>query len=475
MRCLLVFPSWHAEDVFSKEFADSQLTLWQPTGLMYVAAALEKAGHEVRLMDGAFFTREQIRTAVREFRPGFVGVYSNLPLIEITRLTTDDVKAIDPSIVTGIGGPTASGLREQLYDRIASVDLIFTGEGEYAAPQAVACLESGEDLGSVESLIFRRDGVVVKNRDAAPIEDLDALPYPARHLLGDLKKYVPAPSTYKRLPIVTIISSRGCTSRCIYCYQMFSERRIRYRSAQNIVDEMQHCIDAYGVKEVRFFDDNFCGDYDRVREICDLILARKLKIAWYCNSRVDSVDFALMKRMQQAGCWCVLFGVESGVQKNLNVLRKHQTVDQVRKAVREAKEAGLEVYTPFIIGIPGETYEEALESVNFAMELDAHYVNFHTMAPFAGTELYDKVERYGTLTGNEANYNFEQAGFVPRTLTREQIFELRKLAFRRFYMRPSYMIKRLLKTRTRADLRTLMTGAKSLYYLAVRGEAFRFK
>jgi len=474
MRCLLVMPAWHPEDVFSKEFVDSQLTLWHPTGLMYVAASLQKAGHDVKLVDGAFQTRDQIRQVMKEFQPGFVGLYSNIPLWQKTRNTIEDAKEIDPSIVTAVGGPTAIGLKEKLYTKSDAVDLVFTGEGEYACPQAVKCLETGEDLSSVESLIFKKNGEIIKNAPGTPIEDLDSLPYPSRDVLGDLKKYVPAPSTYKRLPIATIISSRGCTNRCIYCFHTYSDRKIRYRSATNIVDEIQFCINTYGVKEIRFFDDNFCGNYDRVMEFCDLMDERKIKISWYCNARVDFVDKKLMKRMKETGCWCILFGVESGVQKNLNALRKNITVEQIKQAVRDAKDVGLDVYTPFIFGIPGETFEEAMQSIQFAIELDAHYVNFHTLAPFPGSELHDNAEKYGTITGDESDYNFEKAGFVPYTMTREQIFELRKKAFRKFYMRPSYILKRLAKSRSKEDLRTLFTGAKSLYYLVFKGDAFKF-
>jgi radical SAM superfamily enzyme YgiQ (UPF0313 family) len=469
-----MMPAWHPEDVFAKEFVDSQLTLWHPTGLMYVAASLQEAGHEVKLADGAFLSRDEIRRVVKEFKPGFVGLYSNIPLWEKTKNIIEDVKEIDPSIVTAVGGPTAIGLRRQLYEKTDALDLIFTGEGEESAPKAIERLETGEDLSDVESLIFRRNGDVVENPIGSPIKDLDNLPYPSRELLGDLTKYIPAPSTYKRLPIATIISSRGCTNRCIYCFHIYDDRKIRYRSAKGIVDEIEYCVKKYGVKEIRFFDDNFCGNYDRVMEFCDLMDERKINISWYCNARVDFVDYKLMKRMKETGCWCILFGIESGVQKNLDMLRKNITIEQIKKSVKEAKKAGLEVYTPFIFGIPGETYEEAMKSIDLAIELDAHYVNFHTLAPFPGSELYDNVDKYGTMTGDENDYSFERAGFIPRTMTREEIFELRKKAFRKFYMRPSYILKRLLRSRSKEDLRTLLTGAKSLFYLAIKKDAFKF-
>jgi radical SAM superfamily enzyme YgiQ (UPF0313 family) len=153
------------------------------------------------------------------------------------------------------------------------------------------------------------------------------------------------------------------------------------------------------------------------------------------------------------------------VQKNLNTLRKGITLDQTRTAVAAAKKAGLKVYTPFILGIPGETYEEALQTIDFAIELDPHYANFHTMAPFPGTELYDNIDKYGTMSSNTDDYTFEGGAFVPHSMTREQIEELRTIAFRRFYSRPRFIIRRLLEVRSIYDFRTVTKGAASFFWL----------
>lgn len=474
MKCLMLMPAWAPTDVFFESFADSQLTLWHPTGLMYVAAALERAGHTVRLIDGAFHTIEWIVREARDFNPEFVGIYSNVPMWENAKKLFTALHGVLPDAWYATGGPTAIGLKKKLFSETPVLNLVCTGEGDDITPQLVEVLERGEDPKAVPGWILRQeDGSLVSTGAAPLVEDLDNLPYPSRNLLENLKDYIPAPSTYKTLPIATIISSRGCYNRCIYCFHVNEKRRIRYRSAENIVTEIADCIDKYKVREIRFFDDNFCGNYERVMKFCELMIKERLPVIWYCNARVDCVDRRLLEKMKQAGCWCVLFGVESGVQKNLDMLQKNVTVEQIREAVFAAKAVGLKVYTPIIFGIPGETYEEGLESIRFAIELDAHYVNFHTLAPFPGSELYENIDRYGSIVGHYSDYNFEKAAFVPRTMSREEVQKLRKLAFQKFYARPRYIIRRIVEARSRHDVRTLLTGAKSLYHLLFNKKAFQ--
>ncbi|MBN2382713.1 radical SAM protein [bacterium] len=476
MKCLVLMPAWEPTDVFFESFADSQLTYWQPTGVMYVAAALKRAGHEVRFIDGAFHSVDWIVEQALEFEPAFIGIYSNMPMWENARILLERFAESLPKAWLATGGPTAIGLKERIFKETHALHFACTGEGDLITPEFVNALERGEDITRVKGWVIRnKDGSLTNTGMAPLVENLNELPYPARELSEDLHRYIPAPSTYIRLPITTMISSRGCYNRCIYCFHVNEKRKIRYRSASNMIEEIEHCIQEYQVREIRFFDDNFCGDRARVIEFCQLMLDKKLPVKWYCNARVDCVDEDMLRTMKKAGCWCVLFGVESGVQKNLDTLQKNITLDQIRYAISSAKKVGLKVYTPFIFGIPGETYEEGLETINLAIELDAHYVNFHTLAPFPGSELYERVDQYGRIVGHYSDYNFEKAAFVPFTMTREQVQELRKLAFRRFYARPRYIFRRIIEARTKEDIRVLMTGAKSLYHLLFNPNAFQIE
>ncbi|MCK4911709.1 MAG: radical SAM protein, partial [Thermodesulfovibrionales bacterium] len=209
-------------------------------------------------------------------------------------------------------------------------------------------------------------------------------------------------------------------------------------------------------------DDTLAADYDRAMQIAREMKRRKLGFTWFASACVNQVDEPLLRAFKDAGCWAILFGAESGVQKNLNAIRKGITLKQTREAVRAAKAAGLTVQTPFMFGIPGETYEEGLQTIEFAIELDPDIANFHAITPFPGTDLYDNVDEYGRLEGGLSEFTYQGAAFVPYTMTRAQIQELRQLAFKRFYSRPSYMFRRFFKLRTLHDVKVALQGVRSL-------------
>jgi radical SAM superfamily enzyme YgiQ (UPF0313 family) len=185
------------------------------------------------------------------------------------------------------------------------------------------------------------------------------------------------------------------------------------------------------------------------------------------------VDRPLLRAFKDAGCWAILLGAESGVQKNLNTIKKGITLEQTRKAVRAAKDAGLKVFTPFIFGIPGETYEEGLRTIEFACELDPDVANFHCLTPFPGTELYDNIEKYGTMSDDFTDFTYQGAAFVPHSMRRQDIARLRQIAFKRFYSRPRFILKRFFALRDISDVRAVFKGFRSLFWLWLSKDLFR--
>lgn len=477
MKCAIIFPAWEASDVYISGFAGSQIHYQQPTGILYVAAALREAGHDVLLLDGAFIKHDDILKRIKEFEPKFAGVYGNAPLWYKTVNTINDIKKIDKNIFLAVGGPYPIGAREKVFEDFDNLDVSFTGEGDIAAPEAIERLEKNESLKGVAGVIYKErkdDGSyeLIDNGPPSLIEDLDSLPFPARDLAHPLKWYRPTAGSYKKYPVGTVLSSRGCNNRCIYCFQVGKQPGIRYRSPENVMLEIEELITKYGAREIRFIDDNFAGDYKWTEELCKLIEESRFKFPWHASVRADAVDLPLLKKMRHAGCWELLIGIESGVQKNLDAMAKNVTVEQNRNAVLWSKKAGIKVYTPYIFGVPGETFEEGLKTIEFAIEVDPHYVNFHTLAPYPGAPIHDNVKEYGTIVGDKSEFNFEMAAFIPYSMTRDEIFKLRELAFRRFYRRPKYILRRIFGVRTRHDFRTLYTGAISFLYLMLKKNAF---
>ncbi|MCL6105865.1 MAG: B12-binding domain-containing radical SAM protein [Actinobacteria bacterium] len=466
MKSMVILPSWKPDDIYPAKLARSAVSYQHPLGLLYIATCVQEAGHEVELVDGAFWTHQEVLDKVRRFRPRFVGVSANASMWTKAIKTAAGIKAIDPAIHVSAAGPYPSAVEEKCLVDCPDFDSAVIGEGEKTMPELLSRLEANAGLEGVAGTAFRRDdGRVHLNEPRPLIEDLDSIPIPRRELLGDFDKYESPPGSYRRKPIAIVMTSRGCKARCIYCFQMKGEHRIRFRSVDNVVREVKELVTDYGFREIRFLDETFTADRERAMELCRRFRDIKPDFSFYVSSRVNTVDFELLREMKRAGCWAILFGAESGVQKNLNTLRKGITLDQTRAAVAAAKKAGLKVYTPFIIGIPGETYEEALETVDFAIELDPHYANFHTMTPFPGTELYDNVEKYGVMSSNTDDYTFEGAAFVPFSMTREEIEQVRTLAFRKFYSRPGFIFKRIFEIRSVHDLKTVSKGAASFFWL----------
>jgi radical SAM superfamily enzyme YgiQ (UPF0313 family) len=262
-------------------------------------------------------------------------------------------------------------------------------------------------------VIYRAGERIIKNPERPLIDDLDSLPFPARELLGDSNKYIPPPATYRRKPVAVMMTSRGCNRRCIYCFQIDKDRKsgIRYRGVENVLSEIEHCIQQ-GYREIKFIDDTLAADYDRAMRLAREIKAKKLDFTWFASACVNQVDKPLLQAFKDAGCWAILFGAESGVQKNLNAIRKGTTLEQIRKAVRAAQEVGLRVNTPFLFGIPGETFEEGLQTIDFAIDLNPDMANFHAITPFPGTYLYDNLKKYGTMSDELTDFTYQGAAFI---------------------------------------------------------------
>ncbi len=475
MKCAFIIPAWTPENIFSSKTASSQINYWQPVGTLLVAAVLRRAGHEVTFLNGAFMTHEEICRHVEIFSPEFIGIYSTTFGWVKAKQTAEDLKrTYARNAFLCAGGPYPIAVQEQcLRDAGTCLDAIVTGEGEFTTLEIVERLQAGAGLEGVLGAAYWEDGKIIKNLPRPFITDLDSLPIPARDLLGDANRYIPPPGTYRKKPVAVIITSRGCNRRCIYCFQMDKERKsgIRYRSVLNVLDEIELCI-RQGYKEIKFLDDTFAADYNRAMQIARAIRERGLNFTWFASACVNQVDKPLLKAFKDAGCWAILFGAESGVQKNLNTIRKGTTLAQITRAVRDAQEVGLQVSTPFMFGIPGETFEEGLQTIQFAVELDPDMANFHAITPFPGTELYDNLDLYGTISDDLTDFTYQGAAFIPFTMTREQILQLRQIAFKRFYSRPSFIFKKLLQVRNWHDCLAAAKSAKSLFWLWRKNNLF---
>ncbi|MFA4992280.1 MAG: radical SAM protein, partial [Candidatus Omnitrophota bacterium] len=348
-------------------------------------------------------------------------------------------------------------------------DIGVIGEGELTVRQLFSNYKNGsfENLEGINGIIYRVGDEIRQNSPQDFIQDLDAIPLPARHLLPHPKFYRPTPASCRRVPYAVIMTTRGCPSQCTFCDRKVFGERCRARSVANVFQEIEEVVSKYGVREIRFFDDTFTLNKKRVHEICDEFKKRKLRLSWSCLTKAACVDEELLKHMRQAGCWQVLYGFESGDDRMLKLLKKGNTVEINKRAICLTKKAGLEVRGDFIVGTPGETWESLERTVRFAIDMNLDYAHFNKFTPFPGTELYRVLTREGykfdfsksTILDHKEVYYANpgmDSGEFSRFLDR---------ASKRFYLRPGYILKRLLSIRTWHQLKGQIDGFFAIFEL----------
>jgi anaerobic magnesium-protoporphyrin IX monomethyl ester cyclase len=379
-RVTLVYP-------FFQPSSDNSIFRFPPLGLGYIAASLKKKDVSVALVDCTFLARKEAVERIKSSHPQILGFYSMFSMkktsLELAKLLRNDCDLLV------VGGPLPT---LDPADYLEVFDVAVIGEGENSMVELVECWEKGEDISGVKGIAFKdRDEVrFTFPRDFA---NLDDLPFPSRELFDNeaYKRYYRRRFGYSISPIIT---SRGCPFSCDFCSRPVFGQSFRARSAANIVDEIELIV-GFGYDRVWFADDCFTLNRERVSDVCNEISRRRLDVSWECLSRVDTMDREVAAQMKCAGCVRVFFGIESGNDGVLDVMKKQITVGQARKAVYAAKAAGLQIGAFFIIGYPGENDESVLDTVRFASGLPLDYLSFTLPYPIPGTALFERVKDNG--------------------------------------------------------------------------------
>jgi len=392
-----------------------------PLGLMYIASYLEKYGYEVGILDTIVegYTQErriaddviiyglsdqEIVSRIQEFGPDIVGISWLFSSLEISvRHVAKLVKDVDPSIVVIIGGSHPSMTVNALLSD-TNLDFIVIGEGEATFLQLLQVLESGDNLEKVDGLAWREESSIRVTPKSNYIENLDSLPFPARHLVP-LHRYseLRAPhGDLLRVPYTPMITSRGCPGRCTFCLsRKLWGPRYRYRSVSNMLEEMIDVITRYSVREIHFEDDNLTANPERAAELFRQMMALGMDLVWVTPNglAVNTLNESLLSLMKASGCYSVSLAIESGSKEVLEkIIRKPVDLDKARRLVKYAKSIGLRVTGFFVIGFPGETRKQIMETVSFIEELDFDSVGLMIATPYPGTELLQICTRENLLT-----------------------------------------------------------------------------
>jgi anaerobic magnesium-protoporphyrin IX monomethyl ester cyclase len=395
-----------------------------PLSLTYLASALIQEGIEVKILDFLVtqYHPKKLRRELEEYQPQLVGATCVTLNYPIARRMLKACKAFDPHIFTVIGGPHVTFTLEETLLQSPWIDAIVIGEGERTLVELVRAVGGGKNIHHVPGIAFADGGMVVKTAPQAHIEDLDQLPLPARELLPMAR--------YRALGTpCTVITSRGCPYNCIFCsgHRMFGPK-VRFRSPGLVVDEIEKLQRDFGLAKVNIVDDTFTLNYHHAQAVCEEMLKRDLKIKWSVFSRVDRISKDIAQLMKRAGCEWVLFGIESADEEILKTVKKGFTLDKVRRGVKIAAEAGINVFNSFIFGLPGESRDTALKSLAFGDELYHKYgakYGFHMLSPLPGTEVYERAKDYGIriLSRNWARYNANEPITETATMSKEMIKE----------------------------------------------------
>lgn len=420
-----------------------------PTDLMYLAAVAEKAGLEAKIND--YSQNGDYEADLKEFNPDYLVVNIATPTLEHDLDAVKKAKEICPNVVTIAKGAAFLTLADRIIKEHNELDFGILGEAENTLKEILEGKPKAEILG----LYYKENDEVKFTGNRPFIEDLDSLPFPARHLVDNNIYRRPDNNKVQ----ATIKVSRGCPFHCFFCLATpVSGAKVRRRSPENIVAEIKECVEKYNIKNFLFWSDIFNIDKEWTMKLCQAIIDSGLKITWSANTRADTADLEMAEMMYKSGCRLVSIGVESGSQYMLEKMGKKITLNDVRRTVKVFKKAKIRIYNYFVIGLPWETEETVEETIKFAIELNSDFISFYTATPLPGSRFYDYALEHNLF---DKETSFENAYYYPavntHNLSRERVFELHKSAIKRFYLRPLYILKMLSRIR-------IICGDKELFY-----------
>lgn len=426
-----------------------------PTDLMYLASIAEEAGFEAKIKD--YSLDGDLVKDVTEFKPDYLVANIATPTFKSDMDAVRKVKEIHPSCRTIVkGAPFLTYNTNVIYEN-PFVDYVIMGEPELTLKEILEGVPDNEILG----ICYQENFQGVKNELRPFNENLDALPFPARHLV-DNSRYR-RPDNGKVQAVIKV--SRGCPFHCFFCLASpVSGIKVRKRSADNIIAEVKECVDKYHITNFLFWSDIFNIDREWTLELCRKIIESGLKITWSANTRADTMDDEMASLMYKSGCRLVSIGVESGSQEILNNIGKKITLDDIRNTVKVLKKNKIKIYNYFVLGLPWETEKTAEETIRFAIELDSNFVSFYTASPLPGTKFF-AYALVNKLAGEEG-LKFDGAYYIPSVrsheLSKERILDIHKSAVKRFYLRPKFILKTLVSIRSISEFKNYFLAGLNL-------------
>lgn len=445
-----------------------------PISQLQIVTLLRNSGHDAILYDAPALNRDigDIKKEITKY--DVVIILTSTVTINEDAEILSELKMSNSRLKTICYGSHPTFMPQQSLEK-KCIDIVVRKEPEFIIRDLINKFSDGSDSWKkIYGISFKENGNIVSNPNYPFIENLDIFPIPDRTLLP--KGIVYFNPVVKKLPFTTMFTSRGCSSRCIFCTaNSFYGNSTRFQSADRVVEEMQ-LLELQGHREIFFRDEVFTASKQRVIDICKKIKMKRINLSWICSSRIDSVDLEILRLMKRAGCHMIRFGVESGAQEILNNLKKDITIEQTQRSFGWAHKVGIDTHAHLMIGSPGETQGTIDRTLRFVKKINPTIVTFGICTPYPGTELFLRVlQRYPQANdGSTCDLKrlhtkafFNEAFTEISSKTLEQI--IRK-AYRIFYLRPSYFIKWLRKIRSIDELKRVISAGLSVIDFSLRAE-----
>ncbi len=417
-----------------------------PLGIAYMAGVLQENNIDVEILDASAEDMDfkDVEKELLKRKPDLVALTALTPTIGRALETAQVVKETLPDSIVVMGGyhPTFNFI-ETLEDE--NVDIVIRGEGEYIMLNLVQALENQSSLHDVKGIVFedKNSKEIVVNPEAPLIQDLDELPFPALNLLPMKKYRLLDMDTH----MTTMITTRGCPMQCSFCSSAAMHgKKIRERSVENIVDEIEYLKTNYDIDTIAFMDDTFTLKKRKVMAICDEILKRNIEIMWGCTSRVDTLDEKLLKKMKEAGCITIFIGVESADQQQLDNMCKNTTIAKIENAFKIAHKLKIKTIASVALGMPGDTKEIMNKTVKFVHKLKPNYAIYSLATPYPGTRFYKEAFEKNLIKIKDwSKYTLITPILETIDCSLNDMRKIQAKAFMKFYLRPHYIIRQFLQ------------------------------
>lgn len=417
-----------------------------PLGIAYMAGVLQENNIDAEILDASAEDMDfkDVEKELLKRKPDLVALTALTPTIGRALETAQVVKETLPDSIVVMGGyhPTFNFI-ETLEDE--NVDIVIRGEGEYIMLNLVQALENQSSLHDVKGIVFedKNSKEIVVNPEAPLIQNLDELPFPALNLLPMDKYRLLDMDTH----MTTMITTRGCPMQCSFCSSAAMHgKKIRERSVENIVDEIEYLKTNYDIDTIAFMDDTFTLKKRKVMAICDEILKRNIEIMWGCTSRVDTLDEKLLKKMKEAGCITIFIGVESADQQQLDNMCKNTTIAKIENAFKIARKLKIRTIASVALGMPGDTKEIMNKTVKFVHKLKPNYAIYSLATPYPGTRFYKEAFEKNLIKIKDwSKYTLITPILETIDCSLNDMRKIQAKAFMKFYLRPHYIIRQFLQ------------------------------